>query len=406
MESASDSPPSLQIPELLEKIVAFLDDDRAALRACASSSRMITFVAQRLLFRSISFSGKQNENYISPRRLRTILADSPHLARYIRRISINLNNKSNADIARLGLTHVEDIRVSGIAGGGRNLHKPTLEAVRRVIGLESIRSVQVDGSYRDPRLLGRLFGECTPNLGEVEFYMCGVKGIQYDEDLANPPAVKTVRTQLTSLRLLDSSRMAAWLMERECPFDISQLVDVDVTGSIEIDGYTHLLLERTRPTIQRLGFSMLDIEQGPYLNPTRFPSVTHLTVESPMDYLPKFPPAMAGVDSHNIICEIVFTSRGFDERPWASATEQEWAQELAPMLREFDAALAALPLPELKRVEIQVQQKTGDNGGEVDAEVSQTAAHTNISARRTKASLLKEWLPILVSRGLLVVTSY
>jgi hypothetical protein len=90
------------------------------------------------------------------------------------------------------------------------------------------------------------------------------------------------------------------------------------------------------------------------------------------------------VDPHNRIREIVFTSERFDNRSWASDPEDDWTQELRAPLRAFDDAFAALPLPELQRVEIQIQQKTGDPPGE----------------------WFKDLLPRLVARRLLLVTVY
>lgn len=249
------NPPGLQVPELLEQIIEFLHDDREALQSCATSSRILTSVAQRHLFYAIT-SFPTQANYIAPGRLCAILAESPHLAPLIRRVDLNLNTESDAELAGVGLSHVKELGVWGMAGGGKNVHEPTLDTARRLIGSQLVQRVELMGSYRDVRLLGRLFGDCTPHLQEVVFKYVFVKQTLGDGDLPYPPVSQAVRTRLTRLALLSSNRLIAWLVNEDCPFDISHLVDVDVSGSIGIHKHTQPLLERARSTIQRLRFSM------------------------------------------------------------------------------------------------------------------------------------------------------
>ncbi|KAJ7339989.1 hypothetical protein DFH08DRAFT_875890 [Mycena albidolilacea] len=374
--------PGLQIPELLDHIIGFLCDDRQALRTCALASRMLTSAAQRQLFSWITFASPSHNNYISPRRLRTILADSPHLTQFIRRIELHLNHESNAELASVGLTHVADIMVYGLARSRPDIHQPTVAAACRLIGLESVHRVQVMGRFRDMSVIGRLFGECTPHLQEVVFEACWLEqSLEANATLTWP---NTVRTQLARLKLLGSDRAMAWLVDEDCPLGISELTEVNVSGSMAAKGYVYTLLHRTRRTVTHLAFSLWDLHRGPHPDLTQFSFLTRLTVQTRLDALPRFPPALADVDPHNRVREIVFTSERFDNRSWASDPEDDWTQELKAPLRAFDDAFAALPLPELQRVEIQIRQKTGDPPGE----------------------WFKDLLPRLVARRLLLVTVY
>ncbi|KAJ7795229.1 hypothetical protein B0H14DRAFT_2920477, partial [Mycena olivaceomarginata] len=239
------TPTGLQIPELLDHIIGFLCDDRPALRTCALSSRMLT-LAQRQLFSWITFAAPSHKNYISPRRLRTILADSPHLTQFIRRIELHLNHESNAELATFGLTYVADIMVYGLARSRPDIHQPTVAAACRLIGLDSVHRVQVMGRFRDM--------SCTPHLQEVVFEACWLEqSLEANATLTWP---NTVRTQLARLKLLGSDRAMAWLVDEDCPLDVSELTEVNVSGSMAAKGHVYALLHRTRRTVTHLAFSL------------------------------------------------------------------------------------------------------------------------------------------------------
>ncbi|KAJ7340014.1 hypothetical protein DFH08DRAFT_1082502 [Mycena albidolilacea] len=319
------------MPELLDHILGFLHGDRTTLRSCATSSRVLTPVAQRHLFYWIT-SLKLQANYITPARLRVILAGSPHLAPLIPRVDLSISVEADAELA-----------------------SPTLDAARLLIGLPSVRRVEVIGSYHHLRLLGRLLGDYTSQLKEIVFRHTFVPQTLADGDLPWPPAAKnSMCTRLTRLALVGSDSLMTWLVNEACPFNISHLVDVDVSGGIRGNGmhkHTQPLLEHARFTIQRLRFPMALVSPahgGPFIYLTRFPALTHLTANTPMEELSYIFPAMEKLDPQNNIREVLFTSPAFDD-PVAG-------QQLEPMLREFDAAFAALPLPACKCVEIQVHK--------------------------------------------------
>ncbi|KAJ7894872.1 hypothetical protein B0H14DRAFT_2682049, partial [Mycena olivaceomarginata] len=228
---------------------------------------------------------------------------------------LHLNHESNAELATVGLTHVADIMVYGLARSRPDIHQPTVAAARRLIGLESVHRVQVMGRFRDMSVIGRLFGECTPHLQE-----------------------------LARLKLLGSDRAMAWLVDEDCPLDILELTEVNVSGSMAAKGYVYTLLHRTRRTVTHLAFSLRAWTPSPDSRPLwRTWIRTTASARSSLQ-------ASASTN-----------------RSWASDPEDDWTQEIKFSRRPCARSMmlfAALPLPELQRVEIQIRQKTGDPPGE------------------------------------------
>jgi hypothetical protein len=125
-----------------------------------------------------------------------------------------------------------------------------------------------------------------------------------------------------------------------------------------------------------------------------------------MEELSYILPAMKKLDPQNNIREVLFISPAFDD-PAAG-------QQLEPMLREFDAAFAALPLPALKCVEIQVHKTRRNLPQHLIRRIEEVKPQAvplihqreaaALAARRTTAALLRDCLPILSSLRLLIVT--
>jgi hypothetical protein len=140
---------------------------------------------------------------------------------------------------------------------------------------------------------------------------------------------------------------------------------------------------------------------GPLIDLTRFPALTHVTVNTPMGGLPNILPAMAKLDPHNNIREVVFAG------PAVGAP----GEQFEAMLREFDSAFAAFPLPAVERIEIQVQKSQRSFNANLISDVSERNAemlrltqHSGVADRQKTAALLRECLPVLSSKRLLIVT--
>lgn len=151
---------------------------------------------------------------------------------------------------------MEDIRIVGESQEVDDSDiQSTIDATRCLVGLPSVRRVEVCVRFHNKRTLGRLFGNCTANLREVIFNRRWFAQT-FDEGMPqNIAGSKLARTQLTSLVLANSCSMPAWLLDVDCPLEVSKLIDVDVTWSMAPDDHVQALLNHTRHTIQRLAFS-------------------------------------------------------------------------------------------------------------------------------------------------------
>ncbi|KAJ6534347.1 hypothetical protein B0H19DRAFT_1272064 [Mycena capillaripes] len=392
----------LQVLELLEHIVAFLHDDPQTLRSCASASRLLVSAAQLHLFHTITYDIPSDPRYISPDRLTVIVSHSPHLAAHIRCLDLAIDREGTAQLARLTLPNLAHL----ILHAGGDITDPALTAGVHLIALPSVRSVTLSAIGADLRVLARLFEECTPNLQEVAFLDCVLRMKQHDYNdfrMGRVFRTTTRRTRLAGLVVSSSFRIIMWLLEGDCPFDLSQLTSVNMArNQMSMDRHIHTLLETTRLTLERLTISLYDITGGAKVDLTHFPSLTHLSVkfELSLHSIPALTAALARcADFNDGLREIVIISIQWDwllpeKAPLAFAT-------VLPILPAFDEALSALPLPKLERVVLQVILEPEDDDRWGDAE------NEKVEEKRSTAeseSLLRRWFPSLVSKGLLDIT--
>lgn len=247
----------LQVLELLEHIVGFLDDDPQTLRSCASASRLLVSAAQSYLFRTITCSILASSRYMSPERLATILSHSPHLATHIRCIAVAIDREGTMQLTRLALPNLTHL----ILHTDVEIMDRAITVGVHFIGLPSVRSVTVANIGATLTDLSQLFGECTPNLREVAFPGCGLKSATRNHDdlragLGRLPRIVGVRTQPASLVLTDSWRVVEWLLDKDCPIDLSQLTSVDAREMLPRNGHLNTLLENARLTLRHLKISM------------------------------------------------------------------------------------------------------------------------------------------------------
>ncbi|KAJ7032184.1 hypothetical protein C8F04DRAFT_1108094 [Mycena alexandri] len=368
---ASTNAPTLDIVEVLEQIVAFLYDDPPTLRACALTSRLLVAAAQLHLFYTINFD-LVSPQAASPLHIQTTLAQNPRLAQHIRRIHFLIDD--SAQIAKIPLPRLEHITLR--LGIQSDDPAPVTAAI---IGLPSVRSVEVCGVVRGPGALALIFSACTPNLQEVAFRRCSESYLRH----GLPREIRqSVRTQLTRLVLFRTVTIPPLLLDGGCPFDLSRLVSVD--AHLTAFGVKNLL-EHTR-----LSISMENIE---YVDLTCFPALTHLELECAINQLLDLPVALEHVDPGNAIREIILVDKSTHMRRWTIGVQSALQNDMKEILPAFDAALAVLPLHALQRVELSTRRYT-DVKGDLGSVVRETEA------------LWKKCLPILVARKLLVLTTY
>ncbi|KAJ6534310.1 hypothetical protein B0H19DRAFT_441256 [Mycena capillaripes] len=353
------------------------------------------------LFHTVICDIQAGPRCISPERLTEIVSHSPHLVAHIRCLDLAIGRMGTAQLARLMLPNLAHL----ILHAGGEITDSALAAGVHLIGLPSVRSVTLSLIGADFRVFAGLFGECTPNLQEVAFLDCLLRIKQHDYNdfrMGRVFRTSTRRTRLARLVVSRSFRAAMWLLEGACPFDLSQLTSFDMTRNpmlLPTDNHIHTLLETTRLTLERLTISMYDITGGAKVDLTHFPSLTHLGVnlQLSLHYLPALTAALAQcADVNDGLREIVIISNQWEwllpgKAPPAFAT-------VLAIVPAFDEALAALPLPTLKRIVLQGIVKPNYNDRFGDAENEQL--EERFSATESESSL-KKWFPSLISKGLL-----
>ncbi|KAJ7318810.1 hypothetical protein DFH08DRAFT_891974 [Mycena albidolilacea] len=103
---------ALQVQDICDYVCDFLYESTKELRACSLLSPVFTSSAQRHLFREIGLTGAigdpSNASHASSR-LCSVLAESPHLIRFIRRLRINFEQDILVHLTQVPFTHVESI---------------------------------------------------------------------------------------------------------------------------------------------------------------------------------------------------------------------------------------------------------------------------------------------------------
>lgn len=104
------TPPALEVQEICDYICNFLHQSPTDLRASSLVSPMFTSSAQHHLFHvmDLTSGGWYTSQSTRATRLCRILHNSPHLIRFIRRLSINFE-QDGLVLVQVHLTHVETI---------------------------------------------------------------------------------------------------------------------------------------------------------------------------------------------------------------------------------------------------------------------------------------------------------
>jgi hypothetical protein len=105
------TPLALQVQEICDYVCDFLHDSRTDLYACSLISHIFISSAQHHIFCEIDLTGPEGETLgrarLGSRRLCTVLMESPHLIRFIRRLRIAFERDVLTHLARVQFTHVE-----------------------------------------------------------------------------------------------------------------------------------------------------------------------------------------------------------------------------------------------------------------------------------------------------------
>ncbi|KAJ7814048.1 hypothetical protein B0H13DRAFT_1925041 [Mycena leptocephala] len=326
----ADLHPTPRLPqELLDTIIGFLHNRKRDLRSCSLTACSLLPTAQSHIFCDISVFHPKNatDDPLTAQEDRVFtsaafgclcgaLSDSPHLKRHIRSASITTDLGVVILLADMDLSNLCELDLYSDGSGG--LDGPLIEPLQRLIGLPSIRRLAFNFATQDSTLEIPL-----PAL-----------------DLDAP------RTAITHLALENSPATADWLIDTDCPFEFTHLVDVTIIASMSDS--LRLLVASAQLTIQGITLAAEDIAPAPFdLAPLSALTRIHLRVPHVWDIVHLFP-SISDLNYVNAIRTITFHLEDFDE--------SEWTADVEAHLVQFDSALAKLPFPALKEVVVLLPQ--------------------------------------------------
>jgi hypothetical protein len=237
--------------ELLDKIVGSVCDTED-LRSCAISASSLLPTAQMLLFSDISVDHPRKYTGNPPtededrtftaaafRRLASLLIDSPHLVRYIESVSTTAYLDVVTVLADMNLSHLCDLTLCGDVSN--SIDGTLIEPVRRLIALESMRRVKIRADFS-----AEILSAPPPHLTELVFDDAEENGGSCIVSLAAGAPC----TEVKYLTLYNSPGIADWLVDVDCPFDFTHLLEVVVLASMS-DG-TRKLLDSAKHRIRTL----------------------------------------------------------------------------------------------------------------------------------------------------------
>ncbi|KAJ7496538.1 hypothetical protein FB451DRAFT_1549643 [Mycena latifolia] len=356
----------LPVQEVWDQIIDHLRGYRD-LRSCALVSRAFTPRAQYHLFYNIVFQRPQaGSDSFSPydevafcRRLVSILAVSSHLKPHIRCIRIPFCTDILACVDGMRLPRLREISFiecpSTHVASTADPFSTTLDLAHGLIALPSIRSVEIDveewptaaaeqwflnsvGPRFVSRAMARLFQKSTPHI-EALVVRFAANSDELHEDSATHELALNACTNEATIKILGiwfSPEMEEFFAHPECPFDFSQLADVEIVHSMT--PAIGKALEHGRFTIQRLKCWTKDLARG--LRLQRFPSLTRFEIVAHAVDFPDITDAISNVSGkciETIIVRIIHHGGRFIEQ-----------SETGP----FDTILSSPLMPALQKVEI------------------------------------------------------
>jgi hypothetical protein len=165
-------------------------------------------------------------------RLSAITTESPHLSRLIRSISILADSQV---LKPLYSMHIPLLRKIRLGFRDMQLHdRPALQFARDIVGLPSIREVELVGTNYELNLddFASVFEACNRQLCSVSLH--GIYFIDSGIFASIPSTIclsrpRPRRCQIQTLRINNADQLGDWLISPCCPFDFSQLLNLEVS---------------------------------------------------------------------------------------------------------------------------------------------------------------------------------
>jgi hypothetical protein len=215
-------------------------------------------------------------------RLSAITAASPHLLRLIRSITVLADSQVLKPLCSIQIPLLRKIRLD--FSNTQLWDRPVLKFARDLIGLPSIREVELVGTnYGSGRNLddfASVFETCTGQLCSLSLHR--IYFIDNGTFHSTPSTIclshpRPRRCQIQTLKVNNADQLADWLISLCCPFDFSRLLNLELSSLIIFPPKLpalHCLLKSTRLTLKRLTILGGELLASRYL---RLPIIFHRT---------------------------------------------------------------------------------------------------------------------------------
>ncbi|KAJ7247681.1 hypothetical protein C8J57DRAFT_314986 [Mycena rebaudengoi] len=307
-------------------------------------------------------------------RLCTILHESPHLVKYVRRLSAEVNSYTMSDtmtpLAEIAFPNLREICFYEIdTSGGEN--DPVHKLAKKKIALPSARAITLEQCRPSFDLLTTLF-ETSSHLIELNFDGVYVPG-------AFIPANVTPRSQRATIEKLrlrgPSPAFVDWLLAPSSPFDFSQLVDFDFSNCKRPGSNILQLVTGARNTIVRLSVTS---ELAALIDFSTYTAITSLEIT----FFDLEDPSLLS-DLRKAMSRFTHTSR-IETIVFSGISDDDYLDR--DFMTALDTLVASHLVPSIHRVEMRI---TGP-----------------IEGKSIELSALPAYFPQLDSKGLLVVTDH
>ncbi|KAJ7436615.1 hypothetical protein FB451DRAFT_1307090 [Mycena latifolia] len=256
----------LQIQELLDQCIEFLCDSPTDLKACALVSRSWTSAAQAQLFSQISTRSPWSTDPWC--RLQQIL-QTPHLIRHIHQLHLNwreLSIETFSAICEFPFTHLHSVYIRHLSPVPPSVGI----AMKELLSRPTLRRITITAYFQESSNFRQIWDLCSPNIRHLEFY-CSLGSFDSSGPL---PHRGCTRRTLESLRIGTVRDIDTWLMDDQCPFDISCLKVFSIYGSDGVIRWQQF--SSSLRTIEVLDFHLWAV---PVLDLSAFPNLMLVRME-------------------------------------------------------------------------------------------------------------------------------
>ncbi|KAJ6459109.1 hypothetical protein C8R47DRAFT_1162358 [Mycena vitilis] len=197
------NPSPLDVPELLDHCLSFLQCSATALRACSLVSRLWAYPAQSRLFAGFSIVRRQysaSKSYEKQWALfRRSLDASPRLILHIRHLEVELPAAEVATLSQIcDFPFVNLVSVSLWVTGAAAISEAIATVIRRLLRHLTLRRLKLRGVFRAPQDFSRVWGS-SPH--QVAPAVAGIEVLDISAAYLEAPFSLALFSNLIHLRL-------------------------------------------------------------------------------------------------------------------------------------------------------------------------------------------------------------